>query len=157
EPDGWHRRGLPLGHARHAVALAPAIGGVHGCDGNRATRRAHDLPPHGAALRGRDLMEPVIVARDLAKRYSLGAQGRTSLRETIQRWGNRVTGRIQRPEHGDHWALRDVSFSVAPGETVGVVGNNGAGKSTLLKILSRITPPTRGTVMFRGRVGSLLE
>jgi lipopolysaccharide transport system ATP-binding protein len=55
------------------------------------------------------------------------------------------------------WALRDISFAVAPGEVLGVVGKNGAGKSTLLKLLSRITEPTEGRITLHGRVASLLE
>jgi lipopolysaccharide transport system ATP-binding protein len=57
----------------------------------------------------------------------------------------------------DFWALKDVSFSVQEGEAVGIIGRNGAGKSTLLKILSQITPPTKGYITMRGRVASLLE
>ncbi len=55
------------------------------------------------------------------------------------------------------WALKDVSFTVKPGEALGIIGRNGAGKSTLLKILSRITRPTTGEADIYGRVGSLLE
>jgi lipopolysaccharide transport system ATP-binding protein len=55
------------------------------------------------------------------------------------------------------WALRDISLAVEPGEVVGLIGANGAGKSTLLKILSRITPPTEGRIVLRGRVATMLE
>lgn len=54
-------------------------------------------------------------------------------------------------------ALGDINFEIGQGESVGLVGRNGAGKSTLLKVLARVTPPTRGTIELRGRVGSLLE
>ena len=57
----------------------------------------------------------------------------------------------------DFWAIDDVSFEVGPGESIGIIGRNGAGKSTLLKLLSKITTPTKGKMIARGRMASLLE
>lgn len=65
--------------------------------------------------------------------------------------------RREQTERTQIWALREVTFSVEPGEVVGIIGRNGAGKSTLLKILSRITEPTSGWADLSGRVSSLLE
>lgn len=62
-----------------------------------------------------------------------------------------------KPRHTLKWVLRDVSFSVKPGEALGIIGMNGAGKSTLLKIVTGTTQPTTGTVQMTGRVAALLE
>ena len=95
----------------------------------------------------------------VAKQYSLGEREQyRALRDVISRSARRlVTPAPEAPDTKHRWALRDVSFSVAPGEVVGLVGRNGAGKSTLLKLISRITRPTRGETAVRGRVGTLLE
>jgi ABC-type polysaccharide/polyol phosphate transport system ATPase subunit len=92
----------------------------------------------------------------LSKRYLLGEdQPGRSLREAISSSIGRLT--TTRRTRDEIWSLKDVSFTVAEGEAVGVIGRNGAGKSTLLKILSRITEPTSGLTRTRGRVTSLLE
>src|SRR4051812_40822226 len=101
-----------------------------------------------------------IRVENLGKRYRIGATqgiGRyRSLRQDISDLASR-SGRKQERATRDFWALKDVSFEVMPGETVGIIGRNGAGKSTMLKILARITPPTSGGGETHGRVGSLLE
>ena len=62
-----------------------------------------------------------------------------------------------KPRHTLKWILRDIDFSVRPGEAVGIIGINGAGKSTLLKLLTGTTQPTAGTIHMTGRVAALLE
>lgn len=98
---------------------------------------------------------PAIVANDLGKRYRLGErQSYRSLRSVVL---SSLRRRKASPDTADLWALRDVSFSIAEGEAVGVIGRNGAGKTTLLRLLSRITEPTEGSARITGRIGLLLE
>ena len=100
---------------------------------------------------------PIIDVVGVSKRYRLGTIGATRLIDDAERMWLRLTGRAEKRDRSEFWALRDVSFDVKQGEVVGIVGRNGAGKSTLLKILSRITEPTTGEITLRGRVASLLE
>ena len=98
----------------------------------------------------------------LGKQYQLGARAtHRTIREAVVEtfWGatRSLRGRSERHPVEKFWALDDVSFDVAHGEVVGIIGRNGSGKSTLLKILSRIVEPTTGQIDLEGRVGSLLE
>ena len=108
-------------------------------------------------------MRPIIEVNNLAKQYQLGAVRppyqtlRESLMNAVRIPFRRQGGSRARTRTETIWALKDVSFQVKPGETVGIIGANGAGKSTLLKILSRITEPTSGNARIYGRVASLLE
>jgi lipopolysaccharide transport system ATP-binding protein len=108
--------------------------------------------------------DAAIVTEGLSKRYRLGsgAHHYGRLTESLSNAFATPFRKLSRrgadaPSEEILWALRDVSFEVQAGEAVGIIGRNGAGKTTLLKLLSRITEPTEGRAILRGRVGSLLE
>jgi lipopolysaccharide transport system ATP-binding protein len=93
----------------------------------------------------------VIEFSNVSKRFTLHKEERKTVQE-------RVVGLVRRRPPGDEfWALRDVSFNVEQGQSLGLVGHNGAGKSTALKLITRILEPSSGAVRTRGRIAALLE
>ena len=142
-PVDWRVMGISRVQQRRVLLLRPVL-----------------LPRHRALLRRHRLSmsRPIIEIQGIGKRYRIGAtkEPYLSLRGEVAKRFSPAARRARAAEQ-EFWALKDVSFSVEPGEAVGIIGRNGAGKSTLLKILSRITPPTEGKITMRGRVGSLLE
>lgn len=102
--------------------------------------------------------KPAIEAYGIGKQYRIGETvSYYTLSETLSRLVRSPFRRRTAPDERFFWALRDVSFTLQHGDVLGVVGKNGSGKSTLLKVLSRITEPTEGRAIVRGRVASLLE
>jgi lipopolysaccharide transport system ATP-binding protein len=97
-------------------------------------------------------MQAAISVQSLGKRFRCYSQHRprTIMAAMLAGWrGVKPTDYF--------WALRDVSFGVAPGEMLGVIGRNGAGKSTLLRLLGRVGRPDEGRILLNGRVGALLD
>ena len=98
-------------------------------------------------------MAEVLIVESVSKRFKIFRNRPTTLKESLIRW---VKGSKDGPAT-IHWALRDVSFSVEKGRTLGIIGHNGAGKSTLLRLVCGLGRPTTGRIRRQGHMGSLLE
>src|SRR5688572_25183370 len=101
-------------------------------------------------------MKPILEIQSVSKKFNIHHE-RGPYLNFRDRIIDLVRFRSFNKNDEEFWALRDISFDVNPGEAIGIVGKNGAGKSTLLKILSKITPPTLGKIVCRGKIASLLE
>jgi lipopolysaccharide transport system ATP-binding protein len=99
-------------------------------------------------------MKPVLEIQNISKKFRIHHENQPylSLRDSLV-----SVFKKSKSSSEDFYALNDVSFNVSAGESIGIIGKNGAGKSTLLKILSKITPPSSGKIISRGRIASLLE
>ena len=95
------------------------------------------------------MSETAISVNHLTKIYKLYDKPIDRLKESL--------GLTRKKKYREHYALRDVSFSVGKGETVGIIGTNGSGKSTILKIITGVLNPSQGEVTVNGRISALLE
>jgi|APLak6261662433_1056034.scaffolds.fasta_scaffold00086_12 lipopolysaccharide transport system ATP-binding protein len=99
-------------------------------------------------------MKPILEIQNISKSFQIRHENHSylNLRDSLTSFfkSNNVSNE-------DFYALKNISFNVEKGDTLGILGRNGAGKSTLLKILSKITPPDSGKIISRGRIASLLE
>jgi len=101
--------------------------------------------------------QTVIKVENLSKCYHIYNQPQDRLKQSIYPRIQRLAGRPLRTYFHEFWALRDVSFEVKKGETIGIIGRNGSGKSTLLQLICGTLTPTSGTVQTMGRIAALLE
>lgn len=101
-------------------------------------------------------MKPILEIQSVSKKFNIYHEGGPylSLRDKVV---DLIKFKSSKKSNEEFWALNNVNFDVLPGESIGIIGKNGAGKSTLLKVLSKITPPTQGRIVSRGRIASLLE
>lgn len=99
-------------------------------------------------------MKPILEIKNIGKTFRIRHELKPylSLRESMMGIFSRKNTSFE-----EFNALKNISFNVNAGEAIGIIGKNGAGKSTLLKILSKITPPSEGKIISRGRIASLLE
>jgi len=100
------------------------------------------------------MMKPILEIKNVSKKFRIqhNVQPYLSLRDSLSSVFKR-----EKMTSEEFYAIKDLSFNVEKGQSIGIIGRNGAGKSTLLKILSKITPPSAGSIISRGNIASLLE
>ena len=96
------------------------------------------------------LQEVAIAAEGLGVRFRRNRRGRRNVKDLF-------AGASRRSRPGEFWPLRNITFTVKPGEAIGVVGRNGQGKSTLLRLVAKVLLPDEGTVTVNGGVAPLIE
>lgn len=109
--------------------------------------------------------KPIIEIKNLKKRYRLGVINNSTLKADWQSFWAKKLGKpdpnvklgMERLQGQTLMALNGVDLKIYPGEAVGIIGVNGAGKSTMLKLISRVTAPTEGEIILRGKITSMLE
>ena len=98
---------------------------------------------------GPEKVETVIRVQNMSKKYRRYRSVADGVKEVLHP--------LRKKYHEEFWALRDISFEITRGESVGIIGRNGSGKSTLLQLLCRIMKPTTGSIEVRGKISALLE
>lgn len=101
--------------------------------------------------------EPAIAVKGLSKAYQMYAQPHDRLKQFIYPRLRRAVRLKNKSYYKDFWALKDISFAIEPGTTMGIIGRNGSGKSTLLQLVCGTLTPTQGEVNVKGRVAAMLE
>lgn len=99
----------------------------------------------------------VIQVEHLSKCYNIYNRPQDRLKQSVIPRLQRLVNRPPSRYFHEFWALRDISFEVHKGETIGIIGRNGSGKSTLLQLVCGTLSPTRGTLTTEGRIAALLE
>ena len=101
--------------------------------------------------------EIAIKVSNLSKCYQIYEKPHDRLKQSIYPRLQRLVGKPAKQYHREFWALKDVSFEIKKGETIGIIGRNGSGKSTLLQMICGTLNPTSGSIQTHGRIAALLE
>ena len=97
------------------------------------------------------MANPIIEVNNVSRRFNLATERTDTIKEYILKMAR---GQLF---FNEFWALRDVSFSVEPGDSLALIGRNGCGKSTMLKVIAGVMSPTTGSVKVRGNIAPLME